>query len=85
MKRLLLLMVIAGMMLLSGCGKEAKWGKDFENPDPEVRKKAAYELGEMATSEAITQLTIHEDDKDPEVREAVKKALAKIGKRTFLK
>ncbi len=86
MKRLLLLCLVAALMI-SGClGKasEDKFAKDLKSPDPEVRINAANKLAEVATSEAVRLLLIHKDDPDYRVKEAIKKALAKIDKRTFL-
>ena len=73
--------------MISGClGKasEDKFAKDLKSPDPEVRINAANKLAEVATSEAVRLLLIHKDDPDYRVKEAIKKALAKIDKRTFL-
>jgi HEAT repeat protein len=74
-------------LLISGClGKssEAKYAKDLKSTDPEVRINAANKLAEVATAEAQRLLILHREDPDYRVKEAVKKALQQIDKRTFL-
>ncbi|KAF1081335.1 MAG: hypothetical protein GQF41_2141 [Candidatus Rifleibacterium amylolyticum] len=86
MKKLLLLFLVASIMI-GGCfGKpsEDKYAQELKSPDPDVRINAANKLAEVATSEAVRLLLIHKDDPDFRVKEAIKKALAKIDKRTFL-
>ncbi len=86
MKRIIILLSIAAM-LLTGCfGKpiEAKMAKDLESKDPEVRIQAARQLGEIATTEAQRLLMLYADDPDFRVKEAVKKSLKKLDARTFL-
>lgn len=88
MKRLALIMCLLSSFTV-GCyifGKavEEKCAKDLKNPDPKVRIKAAKKLGEVATSEALRILLLNQDDKNFRVKEAVKRAIKKIDKRTFL-
>jgi HEAT repeat protein len=87
MKKLLLLCLVA-VVMMSGCffGKpsEEKFAQDLKSPDPDVRIKAANQLADVATAEAVRLLLVHKDDPDFRVKEAIKKALAKIDKRTFL-
>ena len=88
MKKFVLAMCFLSCFTL-GCnifGKaiEAKCGKELNSSDPKVRIKAAEKLGQVATSEAVRLLLLHEDDKNFRVKEAVKRALKKIDKRTFL-
>ncbi|PKL51005.1 MAG: hypothetical protein CVV42_01505 [Candidatus Riflebacteria bacterium HGW-Riflebacteria-2] len=86
MKKLLLLCLVA-MIMLGGCmGKasEDKLAQDLKSPDPDVRINAANKLADVATAEAVRILLVHKEDPDFRVKEAIKKALAKIDKRTFL-
>ncbi|MDD3145872.1 MAG: hypothetical protein PHD82_01110 [Candidatus Riflebacteria bacterium] len=86
MKKLLLLFCVA-MMLMTGClGKsiEDKLAKDLKSKDAAVRLKAARELGDVATAEAVRILLLNKEDSDFRVKEEIKKSLAKIDKRTFL-
>ncbi len=87
MKKLLMLFLVVTIMM-SGClfGKasEDKYAKDLKSTDPEVRINAARKLADVATAEAQRLLIVHQDDPDYRVKEAIKKALAKIDKRTFL-
>jgi len=86
MKKLVILLFVASL-LLTGCfGKavEGKMAKDLESKDPEIRIKAARQLSEVATPEALRLLMLHKDDPDFRVKEAIKQALKKIDSRTFL-
>ncbi|MDN5277958.1 MAG: hypothetical protein PWR01_1923 [Clostridiales bacterium] len=86
MKKLFLLFCIA-CLLLTGCfGKaiESKCAEDLNSENVETRIKAARKLGDVATPEAVRLLLLHEDDEDYRVKQAVKEALKKIDKRTFL-
>lgn len=86
MKKLVILLCIA-CLLFTGCfGKssEGKCAEDLKSSDVKVRIQAARKLGDVATAEAIRILLLHEDDSDYRVKEAIKKALKKIDKRTFL-
>lgn len=87
MKKLLMLCLV-GTIMISGClfGKasEDKYAQELKSPDVEVRINAARKLADVATAEAQRVLFLHQDDPDSRVKEAVKKALAKIDKRTFL-
>jgi HEAT repeat protein len=86
MKKFFCLFCILGI-LLTGCfGKpiEAECAKDLKSEDVETRIKAARKLSEVATPEAVRLLLLHEDDPDYRVKQAIKKSLAKIDKRTFL-
>ncbi len=87
MKRFLLLFCFTCVLLLTGCfGKsiEAKLEKDLKSPDAAVRLKAARELGDVATAEAVRLLLLSKDDPDFRVKEEIQKSLKKIDKRTFL-
>ncbi len=87
MKRFLLLLCFAGVMLVAGCfGKsiEAKLEKDLKSSDAAVRLKAARELADVATPEAVRLLLLNKDDPDFRVKEEIQKSLKKIDKRTFL-
>jgi HEAT repeat protein len=83
----LLCLLCALSLLLTGCfGKstEAECAKDLKSEEIETRIKAARKLGEVATPEAVRLLLLHKDDPDYRVKEAIKKSLKKIDKRTFL-
>jgi HEAT repeat protein len=86
MKKLLILFVLTAALITGCIGKpsEAKYAEQFKSPDPNVRIDAANKLAEVATSEAVRILLVNKDDPDFRVKEAIKKALAKIDKRTFL-
>ena len=51
--------------------------KDFENPNPEIRKSAIFALGRLGTGPWVLDLLrrVAASDADPEVRYAAKKAL----------
>ncbi len=86
MKKLFLLLCVA-TMLMTGCfGKsiEGKLAKDLDSKDVNVRIKAARELSDVATAEAVRLLLMHKDDSDFRVKEEIQKAIKKIDKRTFL-
>ncbi|MBU1109151.1 MAG: HEAT repeat domain-containing protein [Candidatus Riflebacteria bacterium] len=86
MRKLFLLLCVT-LVLFTGCfGKpsEDKAANDLKSPDPVVRIQAANKLAELATPEAVRILILHKEDSDYRVKEAIKKALAKIDKRTFL-
>lgn len=86
MKKLFLLLCVM-LVLFTGClGKasEEKLANELKSPDADVRINAANKLADVATPEAVRLLILHKDDPDFRVKEAVKKALAKIDKRTFL-
>ncbi|RCK77918.1 MAG: hypothetical protein OZSIB_1956 [Candidatus Ozemobacter sibiricus] len=83
---LLLTLLVAGLAGLAGCtGTEAKLEKELKSPDPNVRREAAIQLGELATPRALQLLELAKDDPDFQVRDAVREAIKQINKRTFLK
>ncbi len=86
MRKIFLALLMATTLLLGcmGNAEEEKCAKDLKSSDPAIRRKAAVKLGEVATSEAVRLLLLHQDDPDFRVKEAVKKSLDKIGARTFL-
>ncbi len=86
MKKLFLLFCVAAMLLTGCLGKsiEGKLAKDLDSKDAAVRLKAAQELGNVATAEALRLLLVHKDDADFRVKEEIQKSIKKIDKRTFL-
>jgi hypothetical protein len=89
MKRLCVFLVLLGMILnVAGCfvsTAEGKAAEALKSKDPEVRKDAARQLTEIATPNALRLLELAADDPDFRVREVVRKAVAEIRKRTFMK
>ena len=86
MKNFLVFLLMA-CLLLTGCfGKsvEVECEKQLKSEDVETRLKAARKLGDVATAEALRLLMLHKDDPDYRVKEAVKKSMDKINRRTFL-
>jgi HEAT repeat protein len=86
MKKLFFLFCIFAIFFTGCFGKaiEDKCAKDLKSDDVNVRIKAARKLGDVATAEAIRILLLHKDDPNYRVKDAVKEALKKIDKRTFL-
>lgn len=86
MRRFLWILILV-VSLAAGCSstKEDKLAKDLHSKDAETRRKAAIELGEVATTEALRLLELQAEDSDFRVRDEVRKALAKIKARTFMK
>ncbi len=85
MKRLFALLIFIGLIFSSGCGAEDKWVTKLKSSDPQERIEAARKLGEMGTTTALTELTLVQDDKDPDVRLAIKESIKKISGQTFFK
>jgi HEAT repeat protein len=87
MRRILWVVLILMTVMAAGCKttEEAKLQKKLQSKDPETRREAALQLGDVATTEARRLLELQQDDRDFRVREAVRESLLKIAKRTFMK
>ena len=85
MKRFFAILMFIGLLFSAGCGAEDKWVRKLKSSDPQERIEAAKKLGEMGTTTALTELTLVQDDKDHDVRLAIKEAIKKISGQTFFK
>ncbi len=86
MNRFFILFLISALFL-TGClgnAAEAECEKKLKSENVKDRIEGARKLGDVATSEALRLLMLHQDDPDYRVKEAVQKSLKKINKRTFL-
>ena len=87
--RVLAILLLA--VVLSGCGKSEPtlaggkpvtyWVAALKDPDVNMRKKAAFKLGNVGTADpvALPALLGGLDDRDPVVRREVVLALVKLG------
>src|SRR6516162_3731822 len=84
MGRILLVILL---LPLCGCGRTqptmagGKWAEALRDPDPKVRKKAAFTLGNIGPSDlaVLPALLGAMKDSDPQVRSEVILALVKYG------
>ncbi|MBF0406552.1 MAG: HEAT repeat domain-containing protein [Candidatus Riflebacteria bacterium] len=85
MKRLI--PVFLALFLVVGCEMtpEGKLAKGLKDPNPEVRKETAIQLGDLGTAKALQLLQLHEDDPDFRTRDTIREAIKKINKQTFMK
>jgi HEAT repeat protein len=84
MRRVLAISIV---ILASGCGggeptmAGSRWAEALRDPDPKVRKKAAFTLGNIGPSDpaVLPALLGAMKDSDPQVRSEVILALVKYG------
>src|SRR5439155_16911918 len=84
-------LVVSSAALLGGCGKEqpmlaggkpvSHWVQALQNPDPKVRKQAAFKLGNVGPADptALPALIEALKDRDAGVRREAILALLKCG------
>ncbi len=87
MKRLLMMLCILSILIASaGCMRpEDKLAEDMKSKDPNIRKEAAVQLGELGTPAALKILQLDEDDPDFTVRDQVRASIRKINAQIFMK